>query len=81
MAASGLDQVVSSMLQNSVFVHHMHLIHNRKQLNILYGLKLKTHPLLLVPGWTGFNIKVREGMVIVESTISYLDTLDSSALT
>ena len=41
--------------------------------------KLKTHPLLLVPGWTGFNIKVREGMVVMESEISYLDTLDSPA--
>ena len=36
--------------------------------------KLETHPLLLVPGWTGFNIKVRDRVVVVESTISYLDT-------
>ena len=42
--------------------------------------KLETHPLLLVPGWTGFNIKIRVGgVVVVESTISYLDTLDSPA--
>ena len=41
--------------------------------------KLKTHPSLLVPGWTGFNIKVRGNIVVVESTIGYLDTLDSSA--
>ena len=41
--------------------------------------KLETHPLLLIPGWTGFNIKVRDRVVVVESTISYLDTVDSSA--
>ena len=41
----------------------------------LEARKLKTHPSLLVPGWTGFNIKV----VVVESTIGYLDTLDSPA--
>ena len=41
--------------------------------------KLKTHPLLLVPGWTGFNIKTRDHIVIVESAISYLDTIDASA--
>ena len=41
--------------------------------------KLKTHPLLLVPGWTGFNIKTRDHIVIVESVISYLDTIDADA--
>ena len=41
--------------------------------------KLKTHPLLLVPGWTGFNIKTRDHIVIVESVISYLDIIDASA--
>ena len=41
--------------------------------------KLKTHPSLLVPGWTGLNIKVRGNVVVVESTIGYLDTLDSPA--
>ena len=41
--------------------------------------KLKTRPFLLVPGWTGFNIIVRNGIVVVESVISYLDTIDSPA--
>ena len=41
--------------------------------------KLETYPLLLVPGWTGFNIKIRDRVVVVESTIRYLDTLDSPA--
>ena len=41
--------------------------------------KLKTHPLLLVPRWTGFSIKTRDHIVIVESVISYLDTIDASA--
>ena len=41
--------------------------------------KLETHPLLLTPGWTGCNIKVRDRVVVVESTISYLDTIDSPA--
>ena len=40
--------------------------------------KMKTHPLLLIPGWTGFNIIIRQDIVIMESTIGYLDTLDSS---
>ena len=40
--------------------------------------KLRTHPLLLVPGWTGFFIKVRDN-IVVQSTIGYLDTLDSPA--
>ena len=41
--------------------------------------KLETHPLLLIPGWTGFNIKVRNCVVVVESTNSYLDTIVSPA--
>ena len=41
--------------------------------------KLETHPLLLIPGWTGFNIKVCDRVVVVESTIGYLDTTDSPA--
>ena len=41
--------------------------------------KLKTYPLLLVPGWTGFNIAVRKTKVVIESAISYLDTIDSPA--
>ena len=40
---------------------------------------LKTHPALLIPGWTGFNITVRKKLVVVESTIGYLDTPDSPA--
>ena len=35
--------------------------------------------MLLVPGWTGFNIKTRDHIVIVESVISYLDTIDAAA--
>ena len=41
--------------------------------------KLRTHPLLLVPGWTGFFIKVCDNIVVIQSTIGYLDTLDSPA--
>lgn len=41
--------------------------------------KLETHPLLLIPGWTGLNIKVCYCVVVVESTIGYLDTTDSPA--
>ena len=41
--------------------------------------KLETHPSLLVPGWMGFNIKVRDHVVVVKSTVSYLDTIDSAA--
>ena len=37
--------------------------------------KLETHPSL--PVWTGFDIQVRDRVVVVESTISYLDTIDS----
>ena len=40
---------------------------------------IKTHPLLLIPGWTGFNISIRNITVLVESKISYLDPIDSSA--
>ena len=55
-----------------------------KKLQIQYLLwielrKLKTHPLLLVPSWTGFFIKIRDKMVVIQSTIRYLDTLDSPA--
>ena len=41
--------------------------------------KLKTHPTLLVPGWTGFNIEVAKNVVITASNISYLDTIDAPA--
>ena len=41
--------------------------------------KLKIHPALLVPGWTGFQITIRKDIVILESLISYLDTIDSPA--
>ena len=55
-----------------------------KKLHIQYLLwielrKLKTHPLLLVPSWTGFFIKIRDKIVVIQSTIGYLDTLDSPA--
>ena len=55
---------------------------NYQRLNHLIWIevrKLKTHPALLVPGWTGFQITIRKDMVILESIISYLDTLDSPA--
>ena len=32
-----------------------------------------------MPGWNGLNIKVRDHFVVIESTISYLDTIDSPA--
>ena len=38
--------------------------------------KLETHPLSLIPGWTGFNIKVCDRVVVVESTISYFEIID-----
>ena len=41
--------------------------------------KLKTHATLLVPGWTGFNIKVAKNVAITASNISYLDTIDALA--
>ena len=55
-----------------------------KKLHIQYLLwtelrKLKTHPLLLVPSWAGFFIKIRDKIVVIQSTIGDLDTLDSSA--
>ena len=39
--------------------------------------KLKTHPTLLVSGWTGFNVKVANNVVIIAINISYLDTIDA----
>ena len=41
--------------------------------------KLETHPALLVPGWTGFQITIIKDMVVQESIKSYLDTSDSPA--
>ncbi|CAB4007602.1 Hypothetical predicted protein [Paramuricea clavata] len=41
--------------------------------------KLKTHPLLLVRSWTGFFIKIRDKVAVIQSTMGYLDTLDSPA--
>ena len=41
--------------------------------------KLRTHPSLLTPGWTGFNIKVANNVVITASNISYLETIDAPA--
>ena len=40
---------------------------------------LKTSPSLLIPGWTGFNITIRKNIVILNSKVSYLDTVDSPA--
>ena len=40
---------------------------------------ITTPPIVLVPGWTGFNIVLRKNVVVLESKISYLDTLDSPA--
>ena len=47
-----------------------------KEMTLRYLVWLKVrkpepHPLLLGPGWSGFNIKVRDRVVVVESTISY----------
>ena len=39
--------------------------------------KLRTHPSLLIPGWTSFNIKVANNVVITASNICYLDTTDA----
>ena len=55
-----------------------------KKLHIQYLLwmelrKLKSHPLLLIPSWTGFFKKIRDNIVVIQSTIGYLDTLDSPA--
>ena len=41
--------------------------------------KLQTHAALLIPGWTGINVTVHKKLVVVESTIGNLDTLDSPA--
>ena len=35
--------------------------------------------MLIVPDWTGFFIKVRDNIVVIQSTIGCLDTLDSPA--
>ena len=40
---------------------------------------LKSSPSLLVSGWTGFNIILRKNVVVIESEITYFDTLDYSA--
>ena len=34
---------------------------------------------MLIPGWTGFNITIRKNIVILNSKVSYLDTVDSPA--
>lgn len=41
--------------------------------------KLPTCLLLLVPSWTGFFIEILDNIVIIPSTIRYLDMLDSPA--
>ena len=41
--------------------------------------KLETHPLLLVPGCPGLNVKASNRVAVVESTISYVDTIDFPA--
>ena len=41
----------------------------------LEARKLEKHALLLVPGWSGFNTKVSDRVVVVGSTISYLNTI------
>lgn len=38
---------------------------------------LKPHPTLMVSGWTGFKITVRDNMVVNVSLISYQDTIVS----
>ena len=51
-----------------------------KELTLRYLVWLEvTHALLLMPGWPGFNIKVGDRVVVVDSTISYLDTIDCPA--
>ena len=41
---------------------------------------MRTHPSLLIPGWTGFNVKVASNEVITAGNISYLDTIDAPTL-
>ena len=53
-----------------------------QKMNFLIWIALRCitmPPILLVPGWTGFNIVLRKNVVVLESKISYLDTLDSPA--
>lgn len=40
---------------------------------------LASRPDLLAPNWTGFNILVRDNVLVVQSKIAYLDALDAPA--
>lgn len=40
---------------------------------------IATRPDILAPNWTGFNILIRDNIVVVQSKIAYLDALDAPA--
>ena len=37
------------------------------------------HQQQYIPSWTGFNIRIRDQVVVMESTVHYLDYLDAAA--
>ena len=79
-----MDVNVSDLasLTNKEFITKLFLLEfkNIQRLRYIVWIevrKLKTHPTLLVSGWTTFNIKVANNVVITARNISYLDTIDA----
>ena len=55
------------------------ILSNQEQLYLSWIVCWQFHQQQHVPSWTGFNIRVHDQVVVMESTVHYLEYLDSSA--
>ena len=42
-------------------------------------LRWHSIPKQIIPSWTGFNIILQDGMVVLKSSVSYLDCINAPA--
>ena len=55
------------------------ILSDQEQLYLSWIMCRQFHQQQYIPGWTGFNIRVRDQVALMESTVQYLDCLDTPA--
>ena len=53
---------------------------DRERDNFIWTLlRFQSSPSQSIPSWTGFNIEIQEGLLVLKSSIHYLDCIDAPA--
>ena len=55
------------------------LLADQELRNLIWVLSRKNSIIHNIPSWTGFNIQIRNGILVVKSSIRYLDSIDLPA--